>query len=66
MPMRRALFAQAAIEKRKIYQAARKRAFAEKAGGDLEKTNQIIEQEFIPAGQVYVAAMTRWSSARKT
>jgi methyl-accepting chemotaxis protein len=52
----KALF-DAAIEKRKIYQAARKRAFAEKAGGDLEKTNQIIEQEFIPAGQVYVAAM---------
>jgi methyl-accepting chemotaxis protein len=55
-PAAKALF-DAAIEKRKIYQAARKRAFAEKAGGDLEKTNQIIDQEFIPAGQVYVAAM---------
>jgi methyl-accepting chemotaxis protein len=55
-PAAKALF-DAAMEKRKIYQAARKRAFAEKAGGDLEKTNQIIDQEFIPAGQVYVAAM---------
>ena len=61
----KALF-DAAIEKRKIYQAARKRAFAEKAGGDLEKTNQIIEQEFIPAGQVYVAAMATLVERQKT
>jgi methyl-accepting chemotaxis protein len=50
------LFAQA-LEKRKAYQAIRKRAFAEKADGDLEKTRQIIDSEFIPAGEAYVAAM---------
>jgi methyl-accepting chemotaxis protein len=61
----KALF-DAAIEKRKIYQAARKRAFAEKAGGDLEKTSQIIEREFIPAGQVYVAAMATLVERQKT
>jgi methyl-accepting chemotaxis protein len=56
-PAAKALF-DAALDKRKIYQAARKRAFAEKAGGDLEKTSQIIDQEFIPAGEAYLAAMT--------
>ena len=55
-PAAKALF-DTALEKRKIYQAARKRAFAEKAGGDLEKTQQIIDQEFIPAGEAYVAGM---------
>ena len=55
-PAAKALF-DATLEKRKLYQAARKRAFAEKAGGDLEKTRQIIDQEFIPAGELYVAGM---------
>jgi methyl-accepting chemotaxis protein len=47
----------AAQEKRKTYQAVRKQAFAEKAAGNIEHTNQIIEKEFIPAGEVYVASM---------
>jgi methyl-accepting chemotaxis protein len=47
----------AAQDKRKTYQAIRKQAFAEKAAGNIEHTNQIIEKEFIPAGEVYVASM---------
>jgi methyl-accepting chemotaxis protein len=46
-----------ALEKRKLYQAIRKQAFAEKAAGNLERTQQIIHQDFIPAGEVYVASM---------
>ncbi len=52
----RSLF-DAALAQRKIYQDARKRAFAAKAAGDLDQANQIVEREFIPAGQVYVNHM---------
>ncbi|SHM29487.1 methyl-accepting chemotaxis protein [Duganella sacchari] len=52
----KALFA-TAQEKRKAYQAVRKQAFAEKAAGNVDQANQIIEQQFIPAGDTYVAAM---------
>jgi methyl-accepting chemotaxis protein len=55
-PQAKALF-DTAQEKRKIYQAARKQAFAEKAAGNIEHANQIIEKEFTPAGEVYVASM---------
>ncbi|TFW15807.1 methyl-accepting chemotaxis protein [Duganella callida] len=47
----------AAQEKRTLYQAIRKRAFAAKAAGDLEQANQIIEREFVPAGDAYLASM---------
>ncbi|MTV39882.1 methyl-accepting chemotaxis protein [Duganella radicis] len=47
----------AAFSQRKVYQDARKRAFAAKAAGDMDKANQIIEQEFIPAGALYVNHM---------
>ncbi|WP_343730695.1 methyl-accepting chemotaxis protein [Duganella sp.] len=47
----------AALAQRKIYQDARKRAFAAKAAGDLDQANQIVEREFIPAGQAYVNHM---------
>jgi methyl-accepting chemotaxis protein len=46
-----------AMAKRDLYQAIRKRAFDEKAAGNMEQANQIIEREFIPAGDVYVASM---------
>ena len=52
----KALF-DAALDKRKIYQAARKQAFAEKAAGHIEQANQIIEKDFTPSGEVYVASM---------
>jgi methyl-accepting chemotaxis protein len=55
-PQAKALF-DAAQEKRKIYQGVRKQAFDEKAAGNLEHANQIVEKEFIPAGDVYVASM---------
>ncbi len=47
----------AAQEKRKIYQAARKQALAEKAAGNIDRVNEIVQKEFIPAGEVYVASM---------
>ena len=46
-----------ALSQRKVYQDARKRAFAAKAAGDMELANKIIEQEFIPAGAAYVGHM---------
>ncbi|WP_176644977.1 methyl-accepting chemotaxis protein [Duganella sp. SG902] len=52
----KALF-DAALVQRKVYQDARKRALAAKADGDLDKTKQIVEREFIPAGQAYVQHM---------
>ncbi|MRW87162.1 hypothetical protein GJ698_24135 [Pseudoduganella sp. FT26W] len=55
-PQAKTLF-DTAQEKRKIYQAVRKQAFDEKAAGNLEHANQIVEKEFIPAGDVYVASM---------
>jgi methyl-accepting chemotaxis protein len=56
-PTAKTLFA-AALEKRLQYQAVRKRVLAEKAGGDADKTRQIIEQEFMPASEAYLAGMT--------
>jgi methyl-accepting chemotaxis protein len=55
-PQAKALF-DAALAQRNVYQGARKRALAAKASGDLALTNQIIEQEFMPAGATYVAKM---------
>jgi methyl-accepting chemotaxis protein len=52
----KALF-DATQEKRTVYQAVRKQAFAEKAAGNLDHANQIVEKEFIPAGDAYVASM---------
>jgi methyl-accepting chemotaxis protein len=56
-PAARSLFA-AALEKRAQYQAARKHALAEKAGGDAERTSQVIEREFLPASETYLASVT--------
>jgi methyl-accepting chemotaxis protein len=56
-PAAKTLFA-ASLEKRLQYQAVRKRVLAEKAGGDADKTRQIIEQEFMPASEAYLAVMT--------
>jgi methyl-accepting chemotaxis protein len=55
-PQAKELFA-AALAQRNVYQTARKRALAAKASGDLAQTQQIIEQEFMPAGAAYVARM---------
>ncbi|NYE59152.1 methyl-accepting chemotaxis protein [Duganella sp. 1224] len=55
-PQAKTLF-DTAQDKRKAYQAARKQAFAAKAAGDIEQTSQIIEKDFIPAGDAYVASM---------
>jgi methyl-accepting chemotaxis protein len=56
-PTAKTLFA-AALEKRLQYQAVRKRVLAEKAGGDADKTLRMIEQEFMPASEAYLAGMT--------
>jgi methyl-accepting chemotaxis protein len=56
-PAAKTLFA-ASLEKRLQYQAVRKRVLTEKAGGDADKTRQIIEQEFMPASEAYLAVMT--------
>jgi methyl-accepting chemotaxis protein len=55
-PQAKTLF-EAAQQKRSAYQAVRKQAFAEKAAGNLEQAKQIVSQQFIPAGEVYVASM---------
>ncbi|OFA05019.1 methyl-accepting chemotaxis protein [Duganella sp. HH101] len=55
-PLAKELFA-AALDKRAAYQSARKHAFAEKAGGDQDKVRQIVDQEFIPASEVYLASI---------
>ncbi|WP_373988049.1 methyl-accepting chemotaxis protein [Duganella sp. BuS-21] len=47
----------AALAQRKVYQEARKRVFAAKAAGDMERAQQIIEREFMPAGVLYVNHM---------
>jgi methyl-accepting chemotaxis protein len=46
-----------ALAQRNVYQQHRKRAFAAKAAGDLEQAHQIIEQDFMPAGVLYVSHM---------
>jgi methyl-accepting chemotaxis protein len=55
-PAAKTLFA-ASLEKRVQYQAVRKRVLAEKAGGDAGKTLRMIEQEFMPASEAYLASM---------
>jgi methyl-accepting chemotaxis protein len=55
-PAAKTLFA-ASLEKRVQYQAVRKRVLAEKAGGDADKTLRMIEQEFMPASEAYLASM---------
>ena len=64
-PVAKALF-DTSTEKRAIYQGARKRAFAEKAGGDQDKVHQIIDQEFIPASEVYIASVQALIDRQKT
>jgi methyl-accepting chemotaxis protein len=51
------LFA-ASLEKRAQYQVVRKHALEEKAKGDADKTGQIIDLEFLPASEAYLASIT--------
>ena len=56
-PTAKILFA-AALEKRIQYQMVRKRALEEKAKGNADKAHQIIDLEFLPASEAYLASIT--------
>ncbi|MQA19402.1 methyl-accepting chemotaxis protein [Rugamonas rivuli] len=55
-PAAKALFA-AAADKRTQYLAVRKRLLAEKSGGDPEQVRRLIDQEFLPASEAYLASL---------
>ena len=63
-PRAKELFAKA-LENRAIYQGHRKAAFDAKAQGDIEKTNAIIAQRFVPAGDVYVGSIEALADRQK-
>lgn len=46
-----------ALKKRTEYLAARKKVLAVRDTGDLEKTQQIVDDEFVPAAKTYVEAV---------
>jgi methyl-accepting chemotaxis protein len=60
----KALFEEAG-EKRSRYQAARKSALAAKADGDLDATKRIIDQEFVPAADAYLASIEKLAQRQK-
>nr|WP_166454562.1 methyl-accepting chemotaxis protein [Duganella rivi] len=55
-PKAKAMF-ETALAQRNVYQQHRKRAFAAKAAGDIEQAHKIVEQDFLPAGVLYVSHM---------
>jgi methyl-accepting chemotaxis protein len=63
-PDAKALF-KTAGEKRDIYQAARKSALATKSGNDLDAAKRIIDQEFVPAADAYLASLEALSQRQK-
>jgi methyl-accepting chemotaxis protein len=63
-PQAKALFTKA-LENREVYQAHRKAALASKADGDLDKTNAIIEQQFLPACDKYVGSIGALAERQK-
>ena len=64
-PKAKELFAKA-MENRDIYQGHRKAALDSKADGDLEKTNAIIEQKFLPACDAYVGSIGALAERQKS
>ena len=64
-PKAKELFAKA-MENRDIYQGHRKAALDSKADGDLEKTNAIIEQKFLPACDAYVGSIGTLAERQKS
>ena len=60
----KALFKEA-NEKRDRYQATRKSALAAKASGDLDASKRIVDQEFVPAADAYMASLEALSQRQK-
>jgi methyl-accepting chemotaxis protein len=63
-PRAKDLFAKA-LENRAMYQGHRKAAFDAKAQGDIDQANIIIEQKFVPAGDVYVGSIEALADRQK-
>jgi methyl-accepting chemotaxis protein len=63
-PAAKALF-QEANEKRDRYQAARRKALAAKVDGGVDAAKQVINQEFAPAADAYLASLAALSQRQK-